>query len=1162
VKEKQQLFLKYWLFCLLFTFSLKLSAQIGKQLIDIQKIDVEGEFLNHNVFCMLEDSRGFLWFGTDHGICRYDGSNIKTFTIDNSNLTESIVHELIEDSEGLIWSIRYEENRYKTGVKSIELINIYTLDVKSFTAKFGSNLKLDDKVAYKISQGDKKEIYVFNSDSEISYLHKNGTIVQEDTTQRRKFLNDPVFNGTVDELAIESCKIRQYSKRNYAIKVKDTIVNSQFLHTDSEGNHILYHSTSSKSVFYPSQNNFKENWTDSFIKVTPNGKILPLSVKNTSKIQEKILYPVLERAYYDRYSQRYWYHYKREIGYFREKDSLVFEIKEIVPDFKFEQIYQIDFTPNLTWVCTSAGVYSINIKNNLFDIYMDKGLQRLEKNSYSFRAIYTEDNDEITCGTNDSMFYLKSKKITKREIGSSLSLLPDGKGNLIAYQWGLTKINQHEKINYPVTESILSWSMARDNKDTYWIGTIEGLFYWREGEKNTLRYSTPEELDESNIFYVHILDNENLLLATDTGIYEFSPKSGLIKRYWTEGEGSYYLPHDEYYHIYEDTDGKFWLSSNGFGLVEWNKETGKAKQYSTNHGLSSDIICATYEDDFNNLWLSSYYGLMRMDKESKSVRVYTKKDGLPGYEFNRTSHFKAPDGKLYFGGINGFISFYPEELIDADNYDDSPLELTSISHFDIQKDSLIDKSELFIKNKSIRLRPGEGFLNISFALLDYQTKDVITYAYQIEGQSDRWYYTKDNNLLINGLPYGDYTIRVKGQMNNGKFSKYKLEIPLEVIRPIYLTWWFLLLTIGAITVGVIGFFKWRTRQLFKQQKKLERLVLEQTQQLQKDKTIIEQQAASLRELDKSKSRFFANVSHELRTPITLIKGPIEDIINSNKLDNKNLNLLQIARRNVGNLLSLVDEILDLTRLESSKLVLDEKNEIFYILIRRIISNFQSIASIKNIQLTFNYEPNSDLQIKIDSDKFEKIFNNLLSNALKFTPKNGHIRINVKDKANHLLVLVQDNGRGISAADLPFIFNRYYQSSTNHKAEGGLGIGLSLSMDFVKLLEGELWVESKTQGENKGTTFFLKLPKKEVLSMLTTDDKLSINKIAKTSINSENVSVRPENAQKKHSTTASNHSKEKILLVEDNHDLRKYIETLLLPNYKICMKENGEEAMNG
>ena len=1155
MKEKQQLFLKYWLFCLLFTFSLKLSAQIENKLIDIRKIEVESEFLNHNVFCAVQDSRGFLWFGTDHGICRYDDSDIETFTIDNSNLKESIVHELIADNEGFIWSIRYQNERHKTGIKSIELIDIYTLKVESFNARFGSHLILDEKTAYKVSQGN-EGIYIFNSDSRISYLYQKGKVIQKDTNQQIKILKGPIFDGTVDELAVESSKIREYSKRDHYIKAKDTIVNTQFLHTDTKGNHILYHSVFSDSIFFKDKSNFNDYWTDAFVKVTPAGAVIPFTFKNKSESrkEDKVLHPAQERGYYDKYNQRYWYHYMREIGYFEEGSNIIFNIKKEAANHYFQQIFQIFFTQDLTWVCTANGVYLISIKKNLFDVYMDEKLEFIEKNSYSFRAIYTEDNEFITACSVDSFFYFDSNKIIKRRSGSTNSFIPEGNGNFTIYEWGVTKTGYQANVTYPVQENVLAWSMIKDDTDTYWVGSYSGLFYWREGESRTLRYNSTDVLNNSNIFYIHILSSGNFLLATDSGIYEFSPQKGIINRYWTEGEEHLYLPHDDYYYIYEDASGTFWLGSNGSGLIEWQKSTGEYKKYTSNNGMSSNIICAIYEDDFNNLWLSSYYGLMRVDKNSKSVRVYTEKDGLPGYEFNRASHFKAPDGKLYFGGVNGFVSFYPELLIEEDKYEDSPLELMSISHFDIKKDSLIDKLELFLEDKSIRLRPGEGFLNISFALLDYQTEKVTTYAYQIEGQSDRWYYTKDKNLLISGLPYGTYTIHIKGQMKNGQFSKNELEIPLEVVRPIYLTWWFLLLAIGAITAGIIAFFRWRTRQLFKQQEKLERLVLEQTQQLQKDKTIIEQQTTSLRELDKSKSRFFANVSHELRTPITLIKGPIEDIINSNKLDNQTLSLIQIARRNIENLLSLVDEILDLTRLESGKLALNEKNEIFYILIRRIISNFQSTASIKNIELTFNYEPSSDLQIEIDSDKFEKILNNLLSNALKFTSKNGHIQIRVKDNANHLLVQVQDNGRGIPPADLPFIFDRYYQSTTNKKAEGGLGIGLSLSMDFTKLFGGELWVESETQGEGRGSTFFLKFPKKEVLSMLTTDDKLSINKAVKSSTHSEK-------SQKEHSiATNNNHAKETILLVEDNYDLRKYIETLLSPTYKICMKENGEEAM--
>jgi DNA-binding response OmpR family regulator/two-component sensor histidine kinase len=248
---------------------------------------------------------------------------------------------------------------------------------------------------------------------------------------------------------------------------------------------------------------------------------------------------------------------------------------------------------------------------------------------------------------------------------------------------------------------------------------------------------------------------------------------------------------------------------------------------------------------------------------------------------------------------------------------------------------------------------------------------------------------------------------------------------------------------------------------------------------------------------------------------------------------------------------LVNEILDLTKLDNQKLKVKEEKVLFYTLIRQLVSNFQSIAQVQEIEMTLEYLAEKELQILLDKDKFQKIFNNLLSNALKFTPAQGKITITIDDLGRKIFLKIADTGRGIPKQDIPHVFERYFQDSQNSKAEGGLGIGLALCMEFVKLFKGKIWLESSTKKENQGTTFFVEFPKKEVLNMLSSQDMISI----------ESDFYKPENPQNSHTNTLTNEKNVKtILIVEDNKDLREYLTFILSTYYQVVPAENGKKAI--
>ena len=321
-------------------------------------------------------------------------------------------------------------------------------------------------------------------------------------------------------------------------------------------------------------------------------------------------------------------------------------------------------------------------------------------------------------------------------------------------------------------------------------------------------------------------------------------------------------------------------------------------------------------------------------------------------------------------------------------------------------------------------------------------------------------------------------------------------------------------------------------------------------ELQLKNQIIEEQTKALLQLDAAKTRFFANVSHELRTPLTLILSPLSTALNRQILDDENKALITLAKEQANQLLDLVNEILDLTKLESGKMEVKEEPIDVYQLIRRLISSFESYAKQKNINLVFEFAKNMPQSLMLDKLKVERIFNNLISNALKFTPADGTITVTIKDKVHDWLLEVTDTGKGIHPDDLPHLFDRFYQTNQlESPMEGGTGIGLSLAKELAAVMHGELTVNS-TLG--KGATFTLTLPKKEVIGYTdnnVTNKPITTNKIATNKLNPHTQLQYNEGIHKP-----------TILVVEDNYSLRSYLNFILSEDFLVLTAENGQEAL--
>ncbi len=662
-------------------------------------------------------------------------------------------------------------------------------------------------------------------------------------------------------------------------------------------------------------------------------------------------------------------------------------------------------------------------------------------------------------------------------------------------------------------------------------GTKKGVYRLRPGTKTFERMA----LQGYEIFAFHE-SPEGLWVGSSNGLYLLNARFYPVRHTLHIEKGFNGIPK----HIYEDPDGRFWIATHGSGLIHWDPATDTLHAYNTRTGMSNDNVHAVYPDKYGYLWLPSDRGLMRFHKATGYVETFYKMDGLASDEFNALSHFQDADGTLFLGGINGISYFHPKDI---PVYTESkhPLSLIEAHTFRIET----GRSFFQLKNasalKTLVFKPRDTYLDLEVSPFLYVPHTSLLYEWKIDGFHTHWMAQNSSIIRIYDLPYGTHTLYIRYRKSGDTRPNKPLALRILVVRPFYLRWPFLAL-VALLLASAVRYYNFvRLRQLRSANLHLESEVLRRTREIEADKQTIFRQASELRTLDELKSKFFANVTHELRTPLTLILGPTEHLIKNAPAQNTQLHLNAI-QRNAQKLLNLVDELLDLSKMESNKLVLEEKPVHVYKLISHLFASFTPYAEHRKISFNLHFECAYDLTVMIDARKFEKIISNLLSNALKFNTNGGKIDLLIQKRSDDLLAQVSDSGQGIRSEDLPFIFDRYFQSKTSEvNVPGGTGIGLSLCREYAHLFGGTLSVQSEW---GRGSIFTLVFPLKYP------PHPTHLENYADPAPQSPSPPYKPAQHPERYT----------VLVVEDDLDMVSYIQSLLANEYNLLVADNGKTAL--
>lgn len=1125
---------------------------------------------NGTINAIIQDTKGFMFFGTNQGLNRFDGFKFKVFFAQSGNvnaISDNSVRSLLEDTSGDIWV------GTDGGLNKFNPITETFQSFKALADSFGISNQVMD-----ILQDHAGNLWL----ATFTYQTRMGGLV--------------LFNQ-------EKNTLEKFNENGVLDYIKD-------IEVDDYGN-LWLASSNGITIFDPLKRLFVKQ-----IRSEANNPTGPISNNITTLFREKN--GVIWATTYSNAVTK--------ITYTRNLDLTFENIEEIIRDKKGNPVKSMikDLKGNI-WISTFEGIGVYNsVTGKIFNIRArDNDPYTLKENGVNL--VFEDRSGTIWIGhgtvgiskiKNNKGFHVLTKDSDQQETlagDNVMAIHVDKEGTLWAniVDGGIHKIdfqgNYHSypriKI-YTVPKRIIN-AITSDQQGRIWIGS-EDYIAKLDGDKFITvgnQYNYAFVVDHQNNLWgtnsqqLFRVENKNANITYSISLPDSRLKSKIklvnfsqiiedySRRVWTtnwQGEifcydtlqSRFFIPEidistdttfkdtristflvDKKDHFWSATLeglGKYKIvkSSNGNQIkLSLEKVFRERDGLTTKDGISNLYTAAIEEDKNGNIWLAQV-GLSVLNPETNQIKKFDLDDGLPSNTFAFHSSSKLKNGYLAFGTTNGICIFHPDSI-----QDNAVLPKIVITDFQVFHSSVsIQSQNPDIKHNQFTLPQSITYTNeftiaydmnvlgFEFAAMDFKAPQRNQYAYQMVGFDKDWVYSGNKNTTTyTNLEPGTYTFRIKGSNNDGIWNEQGVSLKITILPPPWKTWWaYVCYSIGFVLLLLAGRNEIVKRERLKTKAKLK-----------------EAEAEKYHEMDTLKSRFFANISHEFRTPLTLLLGPLEKRLSIATEPNDKAEL-SIMHRNASRLLTLVNQLLDLSRLEAGTLALKVHKQSLNNFIPSIASQFSSMADSKAIHFEVRIE--HSVELYFDPDKLEKIITNLLSNAFKFTPSGGSIIVSISQHGptptfdqGFAEIKITDSGQGIEKEHLGRIFDRFYQvdTSSTRKYEGS-GIGLALTKELVELHYGTIGVVS-TLGT--GTSFSIQLP--------LGNAHLKTNDIQET-----NTEVPPSRFLSNtpfptgdHETLISDGGlRPTVLIVEDNADLRFYLSNSLQEKYKVHEAADGEQGL--
>ena len=1148
-----------WSFWLLFVLSIGLSQTDGNAQADIswelRKFDQLDGLSHQHTTCLAQDGRGFIWVGSVSGLNRFDGTSFKTFTT-KDGLGSNDIDALNYDGEGFLWVWDFTEQGFPIAEK-LSFVNTVTGRVQTPEDRFGL-LPFRINQVKSVATGTDGTVLLGCNDGRFIFYTPNKGFQEIDL---KAYFPDFSLSNISGIMPIPG------DSDKFWIVYNPENLSYVLFSIDSRGN--LVSEFHWENNVFPRLAGAEQNGTlwywywaneatrsqricsiglDGYNICHPPNELVNAEISPSTFLNNFLYICPLDQTIWLTTSTAV-HRFDPETGYLQDLN--------LQSELQASSINNIFFdSQGNAWISTGRGLFLLVWEKTKFKTLLHQEFKIPNKISgVSCRGIGMLNDSILVLNTYSGQFFLHGLQDSSYDHRTDfgLSIVESADGSIWSARKKLEHISLEKtlKVNtikdlFPTTGRI--WSMAWDHTGKIWIGGSTNIG-WYDPARDTFaifdKYNDYSSIRHQGIY--HFFEEEKGLfwLSTGNGLYLLDVDSGIIdhKGLFYPKISPNYLPARSIYHLHKDKTGFYWLASGESGLIRYHPGCGDYKVYTTENGLSSNVINAIYEDDQGFLWLSSENGIMRFDRRTENILTWGVKDGISNSEFNRISHYKDKDGRIYFGSVTGLTVFHPDDFLIENDKAAQPISIMSIQTYPQSANGSEEQLAEVLQSGTLTIQPGVQFIQIELGYPYYDTNSHPKFGYRLQGMgNDDWIDLSSNILTFSGLPSGQHLLEVSVRNAKGQFTDGQLAIKLMVKKPLLQrsSFWgslFIFLLAGSWSV-----FRYRSAYLIRQKSILENEVAIRTEKIAQDKKTIELQANQLREAEETRSRFIANIAHDIRTPLTLIINPLHKLLKQNSSKGESGKLLSTAYSNSQRLNKLINDLSLLSQLEhdQSKLNLEWHN--IANTIESIRQTFQPAAQDKGLIFTANSNLPKQLEALTDWEKLESILQNLISNAIKYTDA-GSISLYAEYEGENLNLIVSDTGPGIVKEDQELIFNRYSRSKTTSGPErSGFGLGLAICREYSRILGGRIFLSS-TPG--KGSTFTLSIPC--TTRFVEEHPAHSIT----------------ENTTPKHSQGAATDwpRKPHVLIAEDHFQIREYLISILTNKYKVSAVEDGEEALH-
>ena len=1052
-----------------FTFLLVVLLALANHDYQFRHIGMEDGLAANGVRNIMQDKYGYMWFGTDNGLCRYDGIKVQTYRITELS-SNQYISALLTTDEGVlvgtekgVFLLRYHTDSFERLPIAIHSTVTYlTLDKEGglwiSTSSQGIwhytfNSQKSRQYPYLQTNGFVAQVYVDNT-NQIWAISNYGTYAVGRLNRLQNKFERAVFDSTIP---YNSLRMLQTRDGRYWLGTWDQGL--VIIHSDGHLEQVLPPSVANHihTLYERSDNTICIGCDDGLICFNP--------ITNTWS--------------------RLWQQQSKN-------DRFVYAITSD--------------TEGGLWIGTFyGGVYYVSPMGKRFDCFTaNNGLRgnvisRFCEDQQGYVWVASDDGGIMCYSPQQQRFVDYAHQDELSTINAHALAI---KGTVLwigTYTRGIYVLNTATgQLHHYGSDKLIdpsSYAIYHDSKGRTWVATMEGFHLYLPETDSFQRIGATEgltiDIDEDS--------QHHLWLSTEgAGLWRYSPEKKEMKHYQYQADNPHSLPSDQVNCTLIDTGGNLWIgtldglcyydtSKDCFKKIDLNMETGNVMSIIEDHGL---------------LWLSTDHGIVKYEpsQTAESPQRFTRHDGLVCEQGQPNSGFKASNGRIYFGSVNGFCTFFPYQI----------------------------KTNTIMPPVHVQVQEGNNQTIFSFVALSYCSPEKNQYAYMLEGYDEDWNYVgNQTRATYTSLPAGTYTFRVKATNNDGVWSDNEATVSIVVPPPFWWTWYAKLFYVLLIVFSIWYYVRFRLKRAEKRhQQELQRL------QEQKEK-----------EAREARLNFFTMVAHEIRTPVSLIIGPLEQMRQeqTSNLKSQTLNL-DIVDRNAHRLLELVNQLLDFRKAEQHMLVSHFKAQNISELLHAVCERFEPTFQQNGKKFSVHY-PDDRFTAIVDGEAITKVVSNLLTNANKYSKTSVTLSCIIEPDEEHFRIVVSDDGVGISEADRERIFQPFYQAQDN---KPGTGIGLNIVKNIVDLHHGTITVDSEV---GQGSTFTITLP-----VMQSEMDNKNWEK------EKENEEIPNDVISDSHSSPSSPLTSH-LLIVDDSDDMLEFLFGSLNQQYQIATAHDGIEALD-